>query len=142
MNAQKRLLLSYIAQMSGTGSLLVAATFVRRYAAAPMRLGIGGPVLLPLLALLQVALVWLLFLIVYRTYRRLDELQQLILLRTISAGAGAALCLVSSYMLLRPVFHLPDMSILYAPWFLGFCWVVIALGGSALAAMRGELHGR
>ncbi len=140
MNLQNRLLLSYLAQMGLTATLLLGATVMRRHFAMPAPAAADSSPLLSLLVFFQVALIWVFFLIVYRTYRRLDEMQKLMLLKIIATGAGTALCLAGSYMLLRPAFHLPDLPMLYAPWILCGCWVAIMLGGSLAAAMRDALH--
>src|ERR1700761_4441969 len=66
--------------------------------------------------------IWLVFWTVVRHYQRMDEYQQVLLLKVIAFCAGILACLTSSYSFFMDAFHLPQVSIEWAWPVLAICW--------------------
>jgi len=111
----------YLVEFSIALGLLVLAVLARPW----LLDNTGNETPAVLIKLMPAGPVWLMFWAVWRHYRRIDEFEQLKLLKTIAVAFGVGSCLVVTYSFLEDA-GLPPLAITWAWPTLAACWGLTA----------------
>lgn len=112
---------TYLVEFTVTMGLYVAAVLVRPWLADHA----ATPALAAAAKVLPALPIWLTLWVVWRHYRRIDEFEQLKMLKTVAAAFGVGSCLIVTYSFLQDA-GLPPLALTWAWPTLTASWAITA----------------